>query len=404
MWEINKHIVFVKGAKNAAIYNFNNGHVYSINNVGAKLIDQFISKETDALLDIENNYLHSLLELGILSNNFFPQKYFPQTPSMQLNFAWIELTAACNLRCVHCYEGDCHNKLVNEFSLTQWLSILNQLSDNGCKSIQFTGGEAALFPFLYSMIDYASTLSFSTITLFTNATLLDDKLIDLLANRAINVRFSLYGSTPQTHDEITQVQGSFEKTIGNIKKLISKGVKVTPAVVLMRQNENDLNSIKILLSSLGLSFSSYDVIRHVFGGTQSKFSPTNKEIILGVHRKEPFFTITKEKFDRAYAGNTCWNGKLAITSSGTVLPCVFARNIEIGDLNKQTVSEILSSDALKTIWGFDYSCVSICKDCEFRFACKDCRPLGMSIDGNISEKNPRCCYDPYAGIWQPPKP
>ena len=41
----------------------------------------------------------------------------------------------------------------------------------------------------------------------------------------------------------------------------------------------------------------------------------------------------------------------------------------------------------------------VCKDCEYRFACKDCRPLAKSVDGCQNGKNPRCKYDPYTGNW-----
>jgi predicted nucleotidyltransferase len=47
----------------------------------------------------------------------------------------------------------------------------------------------------------------------------------------------------------------------------------------------------------------------------------------------------------------------------------------------------------------DFSKINTCKDCEFRFACKDCRPLAFAENANISEKTPRCTYNPYEGKW-----
>ena len=41
----------------------------------------------------------------------------------------------------------------------------------------------------------------------------------------------------------------------------------------------------------------------------------------------------------------------------------------------------------------------VCKDCEFRYCCHDCRPLAEGVAGNKKAKYPRCCYNPYDGEW-----
>ena len=48
----------------------------------------------------------------------------------------------------------------------------------------------------------------------------------------------------------------------------------------------------------------------------------------------------------------------------------------------------------------DFNFIEYCKDCEFRYSCKDCRPLGISVKGSITSQNPRCKYNPYTGEWK----
>ena len=117
-------------------------------------------------------------------------------------------------------------------------------------------------------------------------------------------------------------------------------------------------------------------------------------------RKSAHFTkISKERFDKAVFANTCWSGKIVISEDGSVYPCVFERDIVLGNVKEQSITEIIHSTTLENCWNHCFKKVNICKECEFRFACKDCRPLAKSIHGNLDEKNPRCTYDVYNGVW-----
>ena len=79
---------------------------------------------------------------------------------------------------------------------------------------------------------------------------------------------------------------------------------------------------------------------------------------------------------------------------------MFARDVTLGNLSAMSVKELLERPELKKHWYFDYSEVETCRDCEYRFACKDCRPLAMASSGDMHAKNPRCRYDPYKGEWE----
>ena len=58
MWELKENIVFVKGIKNAAIYNLETGEVYSINAVAKKILEKYIKKEL--LEENEQKYIDLL--------------------------------------------------------------------------------------------------------------------------------------------------------------------------------------------------------------------------------------------------------------------------------------------------------------------------------------------------------
>ena len=106
MFEINRNVVYVKGAVNGAIYNFNTGKVFSVNQTACSIIEAYID---DSLPLAGNEYLELLRDNLLISSSYIPVRFIPcLDDSVQLDMAWIEITQKCNLKCLHCYEGDTH--------------------------------------------------------------------------------------------------------------------------------------------------------------------------------------------------------------------------------------------------------------------------------------------------------
>jgi len=40
----------------------------------------------------------------------------------------------------------------------------------------------------------------------------------------------------------------------------------------------------------------------------------------------------------------------------------------------------------------------VCKDCEFRYVCTDCRAYRADAE-DLYSKRARCSYDPYTATW-----
>lgn len=64
-----------------------------------------------------------------------------ELPRNSLEFLWLEVTNRCNLECVHCYaeagpQGFRHDSL----SFEEWISILTEARELGCRQVQFIGG------------------------------------------------------------------------------------------------------------------------------------------------------------------------------------------------------------------------------------------------------------------------
>ena len=94
-----------------------------------------------------------LEKLQLIGSDFLPKEYeFPKIEK-ELNFVWLELTEACNLRCVHCYDGDEHMDNSSEkLTFEQWKDILSQLKKLDCKKVEFIGGEPPVYPHFFDLL------------------------------------------------------------------------------------------------------------------------------------------------------------------------------------------------------------------------------------------------------------
>lgn len=398
MIEINDNVVFVNGALKGAIYDFNTGNVFWVNEDACELFEKIKTKQRNFNRE-EEEYLSLLSEKKLFCRNFDYKSFLPainETPKIDL--AWLEVTQACNLRCVHCYEGQDHFSCKDSLSLAEWKDLILQLSDNNVGRVVVIGGEPCLHHSIKEILQYLRHKQIDT-TIFTNGTAMTDDLINFIAAHNVKVKVSLYGHNSSVHDAVTQIPGSFDRLMANLNKLIQLGVRLNIAVIVMLENQMHIDKIRVLIESLGLPYAGYDVIRNTFHGSQSLHQPTNFDVLKKSLRLKPDFRTTKEQFSKNYSRNSCWFGKLAITENGDVIPCVFERNFVCGNIKKNRLNGILRSPELEKCWNLSFDQVNICNVCEFRFACKDCRPLGFSTRGFLFDKNPRCLYNPKLGVW-----
>ncbi len=65
----------------------------------------------------------------------------------------LHITKSCNYHCKFCFAK--YSFMQKELTLNQWLGIIDEIASNGCKKVNFAGGEPTLVPFLPDLIEYA---------------------------------------------------------------------------------------------------------------------------------------------------------------------------------------------------------------------------------------------------------
>jgi radical SAM protein with 4Fe4S-binding SPASM domain len=301
-----------------------------------------------------------------------------------------------------------HPKTIGaKLNAVDWHELIKKSFDLGCRRCQFIGGE----PFLYKdgditvldLAEFAVELGYEHVEIFTNATLLTDKKIERIGTAGIKIAVSLYSADPDVHDSITQLPGSHKKTIGSLRKLKKAGIQTRVETVAMRQNQHTLVDTQVLIKDIGFIPRSPDPLRPKGRGDNPAIKPSGEMIATYGIKLKPNFKAYQSIVDHYSSSHSCLAGKITITDNGDVLPCIFSRTHVIGNVVDSDLETILLSEAVKRIWQTTKDDVLVCRDCEYRYVCFDCRPLSEAAsEGKASyfeAPPPRCSYNPYTGEW-----
>lgn len=169
----------------------------------------------------------------------------------------IEVTNRCPLECVHCYNNlpmaDAGARR-RELTLEEYRRVLDELSAMGCLWLLFTGGEIFARADFLDIYRYAKEKGF-LITLFTNATLVTDRIADFLVEYPpFAVEVTLYGRTKATYESLTGIPGSFDKCIRGIHNLLDRGLPLKLKTVALTINRHEIPSMKRFAEELGVEF------------------------------------------------------------------------------------------------------------------------------------------------------
>ena len=411
---LKKDCFLVKGVKRSAIYDLESGDVYSMDEDATTLIEKCeTGKELNQIFkDYPNEtqpiiigYLENLVKLGLgyfLNNGKKVTKILINQPN-SLEFIWLELTAGCNLRCAHCYSGSFPSLLGEEkMGEADWIRVMKESYVIGCRKLQFIGGEPfTLGSKLLKLIVACQNIGYEFIEVYTNATLINDAQIQFLADNKIAVAVSVYGNTQEIHEKVTRSSGSFNQTITNLQKLIKKGVQVRVGIITMNLNEDYVGeTVRFLKEDIGVKNVKVDLIRPSGRGCNKDLM--SSKLLEKYKLRQPLFSkCTFKTFQRARYGHNCFSRDVCVTASGDVIPCVMERDIVLGNVLNFPLSHILHDKIVKQVRSLNKDNIEVCRDCEYRYCCFDCRPKSKkaSLDENLYAKPAECFYDPHTGKW-----
>lgn len=95
--------------------------------------------------------------------------------------------------------------------------------------------------------------------------------------------------------------------------------------------------------------------------------------------------------------NSCLNKKVGIDTDGAIKNCP-SQTKNFGYIGQDSLLDICIHEDFQKLWSVKKDDISVCKDCEFRYICSDCRIFVRDTEDQYS-KPAKCTYDPYSANW-----
>jgi len=168
-----------------------------------------------------------------------------------LAFAFLELTPACNNRCVGCCNVFATQRTPAPLSGEEWEGLIARLASH-VTWLKVSGGEPTLHPELAEIVSFIHMLGLPFRLLTNGCWPEPERVLALLQPMAptITLLVSLHGPDAASHEAFSGVPGSFAEAATNIHRAVEAGLTVSTSTVLTRYNWNRVEEMVVLARSL----------------------------------------------------------------------------------------------------------------------------------------------------------
>jgi len=286
----------------------------------------------------------------------------------------LDMTNRCDSRCPKC-SGWFGNSKKDSLTKQQAQSIIEQLVDLEVRGLIFTGGgEPLLNPYTIEMVEYAKRKGLD-VGFITNGLNFNKESIETIVRNCVWCRVSLDAGTPEMYKQTHGLgKDEFNRVVQNVRRLVNfkqkSGSNCTIGVGYLTGKhtlEGMLDFIK-LSQQLGVDYAQFRPFHYDMTPVDEeleeckKFETKNFKVLHSKHKYEHF----KDSVIRPYG--KCFGVHFAsvIGADCRMYLCCHMRGIEkycLGDLNKQSLKEIWSSERKKQVFNsIDYKdCVPFCR-------------------------------------------
>jgi len=303
--------------------------------------------------------------------------------------AGIEISDRCNEVCVHCYQEQGRK---GEMTTTELQRVMDELADMGVLLLTFSGGESTLRKDFLELVAYARRKGFA-VRIFTNGLTMSRQLARSLGELAVqSVEISLYSVRQDTHDFVTGVPGSFEKTVAGVRHLVEAGVLVTVKTPVMSINEREVSDYPAFAASLGAAHSfDVDDLTPREGGSRAPEAfeiSTSRKIEL----RRALSGVSQVRQARPLDQSPCMAAEmLHIEPNGALRPCT-SLEVDLGHVLTDGVADAYASnERAVAIRKLTWANIHGCRACDLRSYCSRCYASALAQTGDALAPYPSAC-------------
>lgn len=303
----------------------------------------------------------------------------------------LEVIAACNLSCSHCFAGTLPRRA--DLKLAEIDALFSELSALGTFRIGLTGGEPLLRKDLLGIIDSAVGHGLHP-CLTTNGLFLDESMARALGSRAMTwINVSLDGATAATNDAVRGA-GTFDEVTRRLRAF-GRHFRFTMAFTITSKNAGEVSACAELARELGASTAVFRPVYPVgIARSNPELMPTFEQYTraldeltaLGhdVHAIDTFAPSAREDHQaKTFSPPGCGAANLvaSISATGDVNPCSFlGAAFESGNIRERSFGEIWRA-------GHAFRRLRMAQNGSDRFF-RGCRARSLAAYGDIDAPDP----------------
>ncbi|MCG8419888.1 MAG: radical SAM protein [Proteobacteria bacterium] len=265
----------------------------------------------------------------------------------------LEIIAACNLTCSHCFAGVLPRK--GRLGLDEMDRLFTELAAMGSFRLGLTGGEPLLRRDLCDILDAATARGLHP-CLTTNGLLIDEHIARELGRRdLVWLNISLDGATARTNDRI-RGPGTFHRVLEKLR-LLARYARFTLAFTVTSESAGEIEACVQLARDVGAHTAVFRPLYPVgVAASRPELMPSFAQYTasLGrlsacepgadVHAIDPFSPQSREQVRaRTYSSRGCGAANLiaSISVDGQVNPCSFSGPaLNAGSIRERSFGEI----------------------------------------------------------------
>ena len=362
-------------------------------------------------------------------------------------FVCWETTKACLLACRHCRARAIRRPLQDELSHEESIQMIDQLLEFGqpFPALLLTGGDPLMRNDFFDLIEYAKRKGiYVAVAASVTPKLGEETIRRMKAMGADIMSLSLDGATPETHDKLRGVKGTWQDTIRDLQLATKMGLRTQINTTVMRSNVGELADIFHLAKVNGaVAWEVFFLIRTGRGSSLESLEAQECEQVMhllfdaahyGVPVRTaegPHFRRVRAERERGYAppngalyrqlrirlhelegkpkrqvslkstATRDGRGILFVAYNGEVYPSGFLP-ISAGRVPKDRLSSIYRSAPIFVALRDSRNLKSRCGICGYREICGGSRSRAFAEFGDALEDDPACAYTP--GVEHPAAP
>jgi len=335
--------------------------------------------------------------------------------------AW-EVTAACNLRCIHCHVAS-SKPAKDELTTDEAKRFIDDLAGvNEFRMLVYTGGEPLMRPDLLELLHHSRKAGLTNV-IATNGTLITEEVAFKLKEAGVvGAAVSLDSSQSAIHNYIRRNDDAFDLAMRGIRAVKKAGILLQINVTAMEYNFSRLDELIDLADGEGSGIMLMYQLVPVGRGSAIEEAALdvneNERLLKSLARKQkdvstiiepvagpqywPYLMEQRGKSDgiwlklakQVFHGCAAGRGFVYIKANGDVWPCPFVE-VNAGNVRELSFEKIWrESEVFINLRNREDTLKGKCGECKYRTMCGGCRGRALAYHGDYLAEDPSCFLHP----------